>query len=182
MKNLVNQLNSRFSFPFYLVLGVLLISCGGNNTEVATQYSSDETTEANNFNTEEQILIDDRENFENHEAVSVTIDNPETFNWKSFKDGFAYKNEQESADNKIVSNWIEWGEYQYRLEILKTANSMELLTFIRLGKDVTANKQLLTMEMADELKLSSLWTQMETLAVDLESNLDSKTIKLKSDV
>lgn len=160
---------------------LLLISCG-NNQESGSEYSAVDATEENVFNSEENKIEDGQTSFENNESVSIAIDQQQNFDWDKFKQQYQYQNLEESEGNRIVGSWINWGKYQYRLDVINGGSQLELLTFIRQSDSELAQETLLTMNIADELKLSTLWVQMETLAVELESHLDGSKILLKSDV
>jgi hypothetical protein len=179
------KIGLRRIFPFSILAIVssclVLISCG-NKQEAGTEYSAEDATEENVFNSDENKIENGQTNFENYESVSITIDQEQNFDWDTFKQQYQYQNPEESEGNRIVGSWIDWGEYQYRLDVINGGSRLELLTIIRQSDSDLAQETLLTMNVADQLQLSALWVQMETLAINLESNLDSSTILLKSDV
>jgi len=178
MKFVINRI---FPIPVMIIAAscFLMMSCD-NNREVATQYSAEESTEENIFNTNENQIEEGQTAFENFESVSVPIAQDRNFDWDKFTQEYQYKNKEETAGNRIVGRWLDWGDYQYRLDVVNGVNALELITFIRESEGPLAEDRLLTMSVADELQLSALWIQMETLAVDLESNLDGTNLVLKS--
>ncbi len=172
-------------FPFsmmFLAASVFLLLACGNNQEAGADYSAEDATEENVFKADENKIENGQTNFENNESVSITIDPEQNFDWDTFKQQYQYINQEESTGDKIVGSWIDWGDYQYRLDVIKGGTKLELLTFIRRSDSALAQETLLTMSVADQLKLSTLWVQMETLAVDLESNLDGSKLLLKNEV
>ncbi len=172
-------------FPFSmmsLAASVFLLLACGNNQESGADYSAEDATEENVFKADENKIENGQTNFENNESVSITIDPEQNFDWDTFKQQYQYINQEESTGDKIVGSWIDWGDYQYRLDVIKGGTKLELLTFIRRSDSDLAQETLLTMSVADQLKLSTLWVQMETLAVDLESNLDGSKLLLKNEV
>jgi hypothetical protein len=165
-----------FSIPVMIITAscFLMMSCD-NNREVATQYSALESKEKNQ-------IKEGQTAFENFQSVSILIAQDQNFDWDKFTQEYQYKNEEETAGNRIVGRWLDWGDYQYRLDVVNGVNALELLTFIRGSEGPMAKDKLLTMSVTDDLQLSTLWIQMETLAVDLESNLDGTNLVLKSEL
>jgi D-alanyl-D-alanine carboxypeptidase len=179
------NLNSKAVAIMCIIGAYTMVSCNPNNsgnieTEIdSTELYRDEPMEQ--FDTRDNATGAYSDELSTRNAVKVDV-NLENINWDAFRQQYdAPENVEQTsvagADNFVTGPWTDFEDYSYRLVYRLEEDALWLQTFLRIDDDnahldPSANIQVLSMEMADSLKLGTLWSRMEVLGTRLEDSLN----------
>ncbi len=187
--NLMTNMKINWKTQLFAVLSIsaacAMVSCNSNNSgNIVTEIDSTEL-----YREEPLRQHDTRDNstgaysdeLSTRNAVKVDV-NPENINWDAFRQQYdAPENVEQTsvagAENFVTGPWTDFEDYAYRLVYRMENDALWLQTFLRIDDDnahldPSANIMVLSMEMADSLKLGTLWSRMEVLGTRLEDSLN----------
>ena len=181
--------------PFLNLLILLTLitcySCGqGNTGNIETQTNrneyriTDPVSESQRDWSKEEIQFDSLP-LDTHNAVKIDAVKGEHFDWTTLRNHLHMESEGQEenirpkidSENIATGPWISRGEYNYQLVYRLVNDELWLHTMIQeSGPQPETYNQILLLdrELADELKMASLWTDMEQRGISLGDSLRNK--------
>ena len=178
--------------PFLNLLLLLTLitcySCGqGNTGNIETQsnrtdfQNTDPITKSQMDLNMQEIQYDSLP-LDTQNAVKIDVANGEDFDWTTLRNHLHMESEAQeenirpnvTSENIATGPWISRGDYNYQIVYRLVNNELWLHTMIQeSGSQPETYNQILLLnrDLANELKLASLWTDMEERGISLGDSL-----------